>query len=172
MRRLRTRTILVPLAALVTFILLPGSRDAGAQQEPQEDELPTCDAFALRDTVFTITVPAEGGTFGLGGGSQVTFAANAVETPTVYQVRIGAKAKGRKIAGFSIDPLNGGKSQFAQPVTLRLSYAGCPFENSDQPLYIVRRGGGKPERVGGAKSQAGKFVEAVVNRFSAFAIAT
>jgi hypothetical protein len=170
MRRLR---ILLAVSLTFACACLVCVRETGAQQqEPQEDELPTCDVFALRDTAFTITVPVDGGTFELGGGSQVTFAPNAVDAATSYRIRIGTRARGRRIAGFSIDAVGGGRSQFAQPVTLRVGYAGCPFENTDQPLYIVRRGAGKPERVGGTRSTAGKFIEAVVNRFSAFAIAT
>jgi len=86
-------------------------------------------------------------------------------------VREAPEYNGRRLAAIVIEPQGDAPIEFEEPVTIRISYDGCPFENSRRLMWIVTDDGNTWERVGGAKSRVGRYVEAPVNHFSAFAIA-
>jgi hypothetical protein len=131
---------------------------------------PECAPFALRDT--TINVGSAGGQFNLGNDNQLTFSRGAITSGrATYEIRQAPDFNGRRLAAIVVEPVEGAPVEFEEPVTIRISYDGCPFENSRRPMWLVTDDGGSWEKVGGAKSRVGRYVEAAVNHFSAFAIA-
>jgi len=157
--------VLGAVAAAAAFT--PAARDGSQQGGPA-----ACPNFALNDTLTTITVLPAGGRFTLGNGTVLGFAAGAVaQGRASYQVRpVRAQTRAR-LAGFTITAQGGAPTEFAEPVTIRISYAGCPWENGNRPLWLVTDQGNGWERIGGARSRSGKYVQAEVGHFSSFAIA-
>jgi hypothetical protein len=148
-----------------TGILGGGGPAEGGPRGPQE-----CPEFALQED--TISVGSAGGEFDLGNDNRLVFARGAVTGGRAsYAVRRLPEQQGRRLAGIEIEPLNGAPDLFEEPVMLRISYDGCPFENSRRPMWLVKDRSGSWERIGGAKSAVGRYVEAAVNEFSGFAIA-
>jgi len=145
----------------------------GAGGARQQAGPPACPSFALTDTLVAITVLPAGGSFPLGNGTVLEFGAGAVTANATYQVRPvrqqdGARAR---LAGFSITPQGSAPTEFAEPVSIRISYAGCPWQNGNRPLWLVTDRGNGWERIGGARSRSGRYVQAFVDHFSSFAIA-
>jgi len=166
MRRYRRQAAWFGLAALAS---LAGCMHLGAGGGAGWS-FPECDDFTLSDT--SITVGRAGGTYELGNDHLLIFPEGAITTGRMtYDVRSAPAEEGRRIAGISIEPRGDAPVEFPEPVTIRISYDGCPFENTRRSLWLMSDETGTWEKVGGAKSQIGRYVKADVNHFSAFAIA-
>jgi len=162
------------LAVIAGTILLPACAQlftSGGGGEVESQSRPACPSFRLSQEVVTIDVGTAGGTFDLGFDNQLVFERGAVTGRATYEVRAGGEDGGRRLAAVRIDPGGDAPTEFQEPVTIRLSYGVCPFSNTSRPLWLVSDDGGGWQRVGGAKSQVGRYVKADVNQFSAFAIA-
>ena len=156
-------TPLLTLLLLLACVQPPN----GVLPPPPPMTIPECPVFTVNPQ--TITVDAGGRTFDLGGGNELRFDRGAVPRRSTYSVS-AYRPNGRTVAGVTITPLEGSPATFTEPVELRLSYAGCPFENNQNPFVIAEIRSGLPFSVGGAKSVIGRFVRAYVTHFSDYAI--
>lgn len=162
------------LIALLAPLLGAGcaSSQTGGLNIRQNVHVPPCPQFQLRDSGnFTFDITPAGGTIDMGDGSLLVFAPGAVTVDTRYWVRylLQNVTNGPRVAGIEIQRLSGHDGAFAEPVTLRLSYARCGWTNSDH-LFIVQTHP-MPGSEGGSNSQSGQWVETMIGHFTGFAIA-
>lgn len=157
-------------AAVFPVLLLAAgcAHVGGGGEEPRGPR--ECSAFALESPVVRIRVEPSGGPEELGNDNQIDFARGAVSRTSEYEVRPVVR-QGRRLAGYEITDLDGAPVSFDEPVSIRISFSRCNWQTQGRPMWIETDASGRWERIGGAKSEVGKFIKVDVNHFSAFAIA-
>lgn len=166
-------TPVLPLAAISMVALACQSREPRVAADDAPAVIPACPEFVIPGLPLIITVPPEGDSIAIGDSSFIRFAAGAVQQESQYQISYGPTEQGRRTASIQIDPIDGARSTFTEPVLLHISYYQCrDIKASPRRKFMLRvPATGQPERLNGAMSQTRNFVEAFLSDFSGFAIA-
>jgi hypothetical protein len=130
-----------------------------------------CDRFAV--TTTPISVDASGGTFAIPPGHVLQFAPGSVTEPRTFEARLGPNGgpNGNHWAEIELRPTDGKTTDFDVPVRLRLSYALCQWTGPMPRLRVVQSDVTPPINVGGADAPRYKFVDVLLEHFTAYAIA-
>ncbi len=170
MLRTSTRKLLV-LLPLLGVVYAWGCHPYGGGRTRPSVRAHVCPSFQLNSTPVPVNVGPQGGTVDLGDGTSITFAQGAVTGNASYTVNYAANDQNQRLAGFSIDPVNGAPTTFRAPVTIQISYGKCvPAGNPVMTIVTIENG--KPgHNIGGHQDAHAQNVHVDVGHFTEYAIA-
>lgn len=158
--------------SVVVMVVATGGCFKARTDSMRDPDKQKCPNFGITpNNAITITDKAD--KIHLGGNTYLIVPKDALPQNTERKyVANPINVSGEVGAGFSIVPTDGlGATEFEEPVEVRLGYAGCPFEAETKPFVIVRTDGNDTVLLGGAKVKKKKYVSALTDGFSDFAIA-